>query len=67
MDELKILIRQQLSMLLCETHEGVCALRDSDLSAAVGRVLAVINSYDKDISVQSAIAELELTIQESKA
>jgi hypothetical protein len=67
MDELKIVIQQQLSMLLCETHEGVCALRDSDLSAAVGKVLAVINSYDKAISVQSAIAELELTIQESRA
>ena len=67
MDELKRIIQQQLSMLLCQTHEGVCALRDTDLPAVVGKVLAIISSDDTAISVQSAIAELELTIQESKA
>jgi hypothetical protein len=57
--KLKELIKQEAEKLLCETHPSVCQLRDVNYSRLEDLVMTELEGYDYDISVQSALANIE--------
>jgi hypothetical protein len=60
-------ITKQLQRLLCETHKEVCAMRDENIESVTKRVLRIIESSTEEISIQTAIAQLEEQIADTKA
>jgi hypothetical protein len=60
-------IKTQLQRLLCETHKEVCAMRDESINITVQRVLHIIQTSTEPISIQTAIAQLEGQLADTKA
>ena len=64
LDQLKQIIRREADRLLCETHPKVCDLRDDAYDSLEGQIVALIESSKEPISVQTALAQLEMELGE---
>lgn len=60
------LAKKQSFDLLCETHPNVCSIRDEDVDQLMVKVEQVIISHNEPISIQTAFAELEGILAETK-
>ena len=59
LNELKQIIKDQTSQLICETHPEVCRLRYSSYPRLEKLILDFVFKEEEPVSVQTAIAELE--------
>ena len=59
MEELKIIIKEITTELICETHPEVCELRDLNYPQLESLLLERLLNDEQAVSVQTAIAELE--------
>jgi hypothetical protein len=64
-NEIKSLIKEISDELICETHPEVCRLRDQNYNNLESKILNKIFESEKIVSVQTAIAELEVELGHS--
>ena len=62
MEELKNVIERVVADLICETHPSVCNLRDTNYKKLEKLILAELMNAETTISVQTAIARLEIEL-----
>jgi hypothetical protein len=61
-DKLKETIKKEADQLMCETHPEICRLRDESYPRLEQLVLDVIFAEQAAVSVQTALAELEIEL-----
>lgn len=62
LEEIKPLVKEIVTDLICETHPEVCRLRDQNYTNLEKKILDKIFEAEKVVSVQTAIAELEVEL-----
>jgi hypothetical protein len=56
---IKDMIKHEAQKLICETHPSVCRLRDANYPHLEDMILVELGNNDFDISIQTALANLE--------
>lgn len=62
--ELRKLIKEEVSKLICETHPYLCELRDKNYDLLEQIILAELSAekYKEAPSIQTAVANLEMEL-----
>lgn len=62
LEQLKAIIKREADKLICESHPEVCRLRDNSYPRLEKLILNQIFKDEEPVSVQTAIAELEMEL-----